>query len=72
MGCSPRGTLTLFRVTQARAFVSGRDYAIPEDVKAVAVPALAHRLALDTKAKYSGVQKEDLVREMLDRVPVGV
>jgi MoxR-like ATPase len=72
MGCSPRGTLSLFRVTQARAFVSGRDYAIPEDVKAVAVPTLAHRLALDTKAKYSGVLKEDLVREVLDKVPVGV
>jgi MoxR-like ATPase len=72
MGCSPRGGLSLFRVTQARAFVSGRDYAIPEDVKAVAVATLAHRLALDTKAKYSGVLKEDLVREVLDRVPVGV
>jgi MoxR-like ATPase len=72
MGCSPRGTLGLFRVTQARAFVSGRDYAIPEDVKAVAVATLAHRLALDTKATYSGVQKEDLVREVLDKVPVGV
>jgi MoxR-like ATPase len=72
MGCSPRGVLTLFRMTQARAFLEGRDYAVPEDVKAVAVPALAHRLALDTKAKYSGVSKEDLVREILDRVPVGV
>jgi MoxR-like ATPase len=72
MGCSPRGTLSLFRVVQARAFVSGRDYAIPEDAKAVAVPTLAHRLALDTKAKYAGVVKEDLVREILERVPVGV
>jgi MoxR-like ATPase len=45
---------------------------VPEDVKAVAVPTLAHRLALDTKAKYSGVQKEDVVRELLDSVPVGV
>jgi MoxR-like ATPase len=72
MGCSPRGTLTLFRMAQARAFVKGRDYAIPEDVKAVAVATLAHRLALDTKAKYSGVAKEDLVREILDQVPVGV
>jgi len=71
MGCSPRGALALFRVTQARALVSGRDYAIPEDVKAVAVRTLAHRLALDTKAKYSGVQKEDIVREVLDRQPVG-
>ena len=72
MGCSPRGTLALFRNTQARAFVSGRDYVIPEDVKAVAIPTLAHRLALDTKAKYSGVQKEDVVREILGRVAVGV
>ena len=72
VGCSPRGTLILFRAAQARAFVEGRDYAIPEDVKAVAVPALAHRLALETKAKYSGVRKEDVVREILDHVPVGV
>ena len=71
MGCSPRGTLILFRMAQARAFLDGRDHAVPEDVKAVAVPTLAHRLALDTKAKYSGVQKEDVVRELLDSVPVG-
>jgi MoxR-like ATPase len=72
MGCSPRGTLALFRATQARAFLNRRDYAIPEDVRACAVPVLAHRLALDTKAKYSGIQKEDVVRELLERVPVGV
>jgi MoxR-like ATPase len=70
MGCSPRGTLALFRVAQAHAFVQGRDYVIPEDVRAGAVPALAHRLALDTKAKYAGVLKEDVVREILERVPV--
>ena len=72
MGCSPRGTLSLFRIVQARAYVSGRDYAIPEDAKAVALPALAHRLALETKARYAGVVKEDVVRQILDRVPVGV
>ena len=72
MGCSPRGALALFRNTQARAFVSGRDYTVPEDVKAVTVATLAHRLALDTKAKYSGVQKEDIVREVLEKVPVAV
>ena len=70
--CSPRGALSLFRITQARAFLAGRDYAIPEDVKAEAVLSLAHRLALDTKSKYSGVRKEDIVRELLERVPVGV
>jgi MoxR-like ATPase len=72
VGCSPRGTLTLFRIAQAHAFREGREYGVPEDVKAVAVSVLAHRLALDTKAKYSGVQKEDVVRELLDSVPVGV
>jgi MoxR-like ATPase len=72
MGCSTRGMLSLFRIVQARAYLEGRDYAIPEDVKAEAVSALAHRLALDTKAKYAGVKKEDLVREILDAVPVGV
>lgn len=72
VGSSPRGALILFRTTQAHAFVAGRDYSIPEDVKAVAVATLAHRLALDTKAKYAGVAKDDVVREILDRVPVGV
>jgi MoxR-like ATPase len=72
MGCSPRGTLLLFRIAQSRAYVQGRDYVVPEDVKAVAVPALAHRLALDTKAKYSGVLKEDIVRGILEETPVGM
>ncbi|MBI3932008.1 MAG: MoxR family ATPase [Acidobacteria bacterium] len=70
MGCSPRGTLLLFRVAQARAYFEGRDYAVPEDVKRQAVAVLAHRIALDTKAKYSGIRKEDVVQEVLDRVPV--
>ena len=72
LGCSPRGTLLLFRCAQARAFVGGRDYVVPEDVKAVAVATLAHRLALDTKAKYAGVLKEDVVRQVLEETPVGL
>ncbi len=71
-GCSPRGALALFRITQARAYLEGRDYVVPEDVKTQAIPTLAHRLALDTKARYAGVQKEDVVRQILDQVPVGV
>ena len=71
-GCSPRGALALFRIAQAPAYLEGRDYVIPEDVKAQAVPVLAHRLALDTKARYAGVQKEDVVREILNQVPIGV
>jgi len=68
LGCSPRGTLTLFRATQARAFLEGRDYAIPEDVKTQALPVLAHRLGLETKARYSGVTKESVVLEILASV----
>lgn len=72
LGCSPRGTLTLVHAAQARAFLEGRDYVIPEDVKAEAVPVLAHRLGLETKARYSGVSKEDTVREILGAVPIGI
>jgi MoxR-like ATPase len=70
LGCSPRGSLMLFRAAQARAFLEGRPHAVPEDVKRQAVPALAHRLGLETKARYSGTSKEDLVREILDALPV--
>jgi MoxR-like ATPase len=72
MGCSTRGMLSLFRIIQARAFREGRDFAIPEDVKAEAVQALAHRLSLDTKAKYSGVKKEDIVRQILESTAIGI
>jgi len=71
IGCSPRGTLWLQRLTQAWALLDGREHAVPEDVKAVAVTTLAHRLALDTRARYAGRNKEDLVRELLTQVPVG-
>jgi len=70
LGCSPRGSLMLFRAAQARALLAGRGFVVPEDVKAEAVPVLAHRLGLETKARYTGVSKEDLVREVLDAVPV--
>jgi len=70
LGCSPRGSLMLFRAVQARAYLNGRAFAVPEDVKQQAVPVLAHRLGLETKARYSGVSKEDVVREILDAVPV--
>jgi len=72
LGCSPRGTLTLVHAAQARAFLEGRDFAVPEDVKAEAVPVLAHRLGLETKARYSGVSKEETVREVLRSVPTGI
>jgi MoxR-like ATPase len=72
LGCSPRGTLMLIRAAQARAFLEGRDHVVPEDVKAEAVPVLAHRLGLETKARYAGVSRDETVREILDSVPIGV
>jgi MoxR-like ATPase len=70
LGCSPRGSLALFRAAQARALLEGRAFCVPEDVKAEAVPVLAHRLGLETKARYSGLAKEDVVREILDETAV--
>ncbi len=72
MGGSPRASLTLFRCAQGQAFLEGRDYVLPEDVKAIATAVLAHRLLLDPKARYAGARKEDLVAEILGAVPVPV
>jgi len=70
LGSSPRGSLALYRTAQALAYCSGRDYALPDDVQALAVGVLAHRLVLDTKAKYSGVTRESIVEEILGRLKV--
>jgi MoxR-like ATPase len=70
LGISPRGSLTLYRTAQARAWTEGRDHVLPEDIKALAVPVLAHRLMLETKAKYGGALSEHIIEEALDKIPV--
>ncbi|MCO5170933.1 MAG: MoxR family ATPase [Planctomycetes bacterium] len=72
LGVSPRGGMILYRLAQAHALRCGRDAVQPDDVKAIAVPALAHRIALETKARYSGVTRAGVVRELLERAPVPV
>jgi MoxR-like ATPase len=69
VGASPRGTLALLKTSRARAAVAGRDFVTPEDVKAVAVPALAHRLILRPELWVRRVRTEDIVRELLEQVP---
>ncbi len=69
VGSSPRGTLALLKLSRARAALHGRDFVTPEDVKAVAVPALAHRLMLRPELWVQRVQPEDVVRESLQTVP---
>ncbi|HEY5489296.1 MAG TPA: MoxR family ATPase, partial [Candidatus Limnocylindrales bacterium] len=70
LGASPRGSLALYRAGQAFAALGGRDYVIPDDVKAVAVPALAHRTIVKTAATVRDVDAVLIIRELLDSVPV--
>jgi len=70
LGASPRGSIFLFRGARALAALRGRDYVIPDDVKELAVPILAHRLLLKPEARMRGLSGEEVVREILDRVPV--
>jgi MoxR-like ATPase len=69
VGASPRGSLALLKLARAKAAVAGRDFVTPEDVKAVAVPALAHRLTLRPELWVQRVRPEDVVRDRLDSVP---
>jgi MoxR-like ATPase len=69
VGASPRGTLALLKLSRGRAALAGRDYVTPEDVKAVAVPALGHRLTLRPELWVQRIRGEDVVRESLETVP---
>ena len=72
LGASPRGSLYLHRAAQARAATSGRAFVIPDDVKAVAVPVLAHRLRLETGAQLRGQTGDSVIRRLLAEMPVPV
>ncbi|MDQ2981264.1 MAG: MoxR family ATPase [Actinomycetota bacterium] len=69
VGASPRGSLALLKLARGRAALSGRDYATPDDVKEVAVPALAHRLALKPELWVERLRSDDIVRQLLEQVP---
>jgi len=69
VGASPRGALALLKLSRCRAALEGRDFATPDDVKQVAVPALAHRLTLKPELWVQRISAEDVVRETLEQVP---
>jgi MoxR-like ATPase len=69
VGASPRGTLALLKLARGRAALAGRDFVTPEDVKAVAVPGLAHRMMLKPELWVQQLAAEDIVRELLETVP---
>jgi MoxR-like ATPase len=70
VGSSPRGSLALMRLSAARSALFGRDYVLPDDIKAVAVPALSHRLILAADPWIRGVRPESVVESILKTVPV--
>ena len=72
LGASPRAMITLLHCAQARAYIRARAYVLPEDVKALATDTLSHRLVLENKSRYSGVNARSVVTELLDKVKVPV
>jgi MoxR-like ATPase len=72
LGASPRAGIALLRVAKARALADGRDYLVPDDVKAIATAVLAHRLILGPEARSAGLGGEAIVLEALEKTPVPV
>ncbi|MCX7748992.1 MAG: MoxR family ATPase [Clostridia bacterium] len=72
LGASPRGSLSLFRASQAWAFYNERSYVLPEDVKKMAIPVLSHRLVLKQEAKLKKITSEDIMQTILNKVNVPV
>ena len=70
MGCSPRASIALLMASKSYAAMSGRDYVIPDDVKHVALSCLRHRLILKPEIELSGVSSDDIVKNILDSIPV--
>jgi MoxR-like ATPase len=69
VGASPRGSLAVLKLSRCRAALAGRDFVTPDDVKAVAVPALAHRLMLRPELWVQRLSGDDVVRDVLETVP---
>ena len=70
LGASPRGSLALFRLAQAKAALEDRGYALPDDVKSLAYPALGHRVILGSAARIQGATAEEAIAEALEQTPV--
>ncbi|WP_040949662.1 AAA family ATPase [Gorillibacterium massiliense] len=70
LGASPRASAALMRASQAQAFMSGRSYCVPDDVKSMAAPVLAHRLQLSLEGRMAGATTEGIIADVLERTPV--
>jgi len=70
VGISPRGSIALFKLSKAHAAFYGRDYVVPDDVKNVALPALAHRIILKAESRVRGVKPEHVLNDLIKKLPV--
>ncbi len=70
LGASPRGSLGLVRTAKALAWLRGRDYVLPDDIKTMAVPVLAHRVILNPEEKLQGQTAQDVIRKIINTVAV--
>src|SRR3990172_7154711 len=70
LGASPRGSLALYRTSQARALLDGRDFVVPDDVKDLAYTTLGHRVIVSPSARVKSVTTADIILSCLERVPV--
>lgn len=72
LGVSPRGTVALYRVAQAHAFIRGRDYVLPDDVKVLTADTLAHRLILQSEARMDGIDSRDVLKDISESISVPI
>jgi MoxR-like ATPase len=70
LGASPRGSLALFKTARALAALRQRDYVLPDDVKELAVPTLAHRIIISPSARIKNISSETILHEILETIPV--
>ncbi len=69
LGASPRGSIALTAIAKARAYVMGRDYVLPEDISTMFPDVISHRLVLNPKARVGHIKVEDIINQILQRVP---
>ena len=70
LGASPRSSLMIMRCAQATAFMNNRSYVIPDDIKKIASPVLAHRLVLSNQALHSGIDKSEIIHDIISHTKV--
>jgi MoxR-like ATPase len=70
LGASPRGALALFRTSQAYAGVQGREYIVPDDIKAMAEATLAHRIIVGPSARIKDISSRSIVQQIIGSVPI--